>query len=391
MPKINRFHILILSLLFWVIASLIFVKFGVKNVNDSHRYLEYATNLKNGFYVERHNIWYIGYVIFIYLVRLISGSSNELNIIIAKNILSYLALLLLYKTNLNFFRSQNIALICTLFYLIFIEIFFWNSYILCESLFISLTCISLYFLSIIHNRQVSLIAMFFAGILILLTILTKPTGIAVLIGVIGIITFNIWKNNSKPYLRYSMLIISTALILLLTNKMLVTFMVMENYEIGEVVYDITTRPYKPEYKLLLINVPEDLEILSSEYPPLIRIVHFMVFNLKYWIILFCAKVFFFLLHIRPYWSLEHNIFNLVILIPMYYYSFRYLISNSISKEIRVFSIFFFLTHILSIGITTVDWDGRFLMPLLPMIFILGSSEIWKDLTKIIFNESGVST
>ena len=109
----------------------------------------------------------------------------------------------------------------------------------------------------------------------------------------------------------------------------------------------------------------------------------MVFNLKYWIILFCAKVFFFLLHIRPYWSLEHNIFNLVILIPMYYYSFRYLISNSISKEIRVFSIFFFLTHILSIGITTVDWDGRFLMPLLPMIFILGSSEIWKDLTKII--------
>ena len=196
MPKINRFHILILSLLFWVIASLIFVKFGVKNVNDSPRYLEYATNLKNGFYVERHNIWYIGYVIFIYLVRLISGSSSELNIIIVQNILSYLALVLLYKTNLNFFRSQNLAFICTFFYLIFIEIFFWNSYILCESLYISLTCISLYFLSIIHNRQVSLIAMFFAGILILMTILTKPTGIAVLIGVIGTIAFNIWSACS---------------------------------------------------------------------------------------------------------------------------------------------------------------------------------------------------
>ena len=78
MPKNSKYHLLILSLLFWVIASLIFVKFGVKNVNDSHRYLEYATNLKNGFYIDRHNIWYIGYVIFIYLVRLISGSSSEL-------------------------------------------------------------------------------------------------------------------------------------------------------------------------------------------------------------------------------------------------------------------------------------------------------------------------
>lgn len=381
--KYNRYFLLILSILFWTMGTIIFLNFGVKNVNDSHRYLEYATNLKQGIYIDNHNFWYLGYVFFIYFVRLISRSDSVIILIIAQYIISYISLLLLYKANLNLFDDKNAAFICALSYLIFIEILFWNSYILSESLYISLTCISFYFLSLYNRRKTAIPVIILASFVILLTILTKPTGIALLGGIISIVIFKIWNSTSSPYLRFTVYIVLLIFLILLSNQMLATFIVIENYTTGEVVYGVSTVSYRPEFQFLLLEVPENLEIPSKEFSPIVRIAYFIIFNTKYWLMLFLAKLFFFLFHVRPYWSIGHNLYNIVILLPIYFYSIRYIIRNYVSLELKVFSITFFLIHTLSIGITSVDWDGRFLMPLLPLLFILSSTEIMKALKNII--------
>ncbi len=382
MIKSSKLHLPVLSVLFLVLSVFLFLKFGVKNVNDSHRYLDYATNLSNGFYFEDHNFWYISYSFFIFLVRFISGSSNEINLIVSQIALSYFSMLLLYKATDNFFNNKAAAFVSALLYLIFIEILTWNFYILSESFYVSLTCFSLYFLSKYLKGKRSLLIWILGSLTVFITILAKPTGIALLAGIIGIVVFNAFKYISKPIFKYSFGFTLTIFLLVLVNKMLETFLIMENYSIGEVVYAISTLPYRAEYASLFVSVPENLDFPSIHYQPLLKIIYFIVFNLKYWITLFLTKIFFYLVHVRPFWSIQHNLFNIAVLLPVYYYSIKSLISSIRSDELKIFSITYFSIHVLSVGITTVDWDGRFLMPVLPLLFVLCSNEIAKDFEKL---------
>jgi len=43
-------------------ASVLYYKYGIKVVYDSPRYLNYAQNLHQGFYVDSLNFWYFTYV-----------------------------------------------------------------------------------------------------------------------------------------------------------------------------------------------------------------------------------------------------------------------------------------------------------------------------------------
>ncbi len=383
MTKDSKVHYSVLSVLFLLLSLILFLNFGVKNVNDSHRYLDYATNLQaNGFYFDRHNFWYIGYSLFIYLIRLTTGSSNEINLIISQVILSYFSLLLLYRASHNLSGSSGVAFTTALLYLIFVEILSWNFYILCESFYLSLTCFSLYFLSKYFQGDKSIVTILVGGLVFLLTFFTKPTGVALAAAILGLILIRFYRSISKPIIKYALGGVSALLLLILINKMLETFLVMENYSIGEVVYAISTLPYKVEYASLFVTVPTNLDFPPSMYPPLGKILYFITFNPTYWIKLFFAKVFFFLFHVRPFWSFEHNLFSLMILLPVYFYSIKSLIASATIKSVRVFSIMYLTIHTLSIGITTVDWDGRFLMPLLPLLFLLSASGIANDVNRL---------
>jgi hypothetical protein len=54
-----------------------------------------------------------------------------------------------------------------------------------------------------------------------------------------------------------------------------------------------------------------------------------------------------------------------------YYLFARGIAYKWRKELLpfIFSVTYILFHTLSIGLTTNDWDGRFLIPILPVIFL----------------------
>lgn len=363
-----------LLILYSLVSVICFQYYGIKIMVDSERYLNYAANLRSGFYVETHNFWYFGYVAFLYIIKLFS--QDNLVIIIGQYFLGYLGVLAIYEAGRLLFSNKFQALFPALLMIAFIEIPMWNSFILSESFYISFTCFSIYFLVALYKKGVNPIRLLVAIAIILLTVIAKPTGISLLGAVLVPFLYKV-INLVKPFaLRWAIIGFAGLLFLMLTNKMLSTFTLIENdYVKGEIIYGISNYPDYPDHDRLVLSPPDNLYIPSVEYPPIIRIVSFILHNPAYWLTLFFTKFYYFIMHIRPYWSVSHNLFSLLFLIPVYGLSIRSFFVREFPKEILLFIIPYFTIHVLSVCLSTVDWDGRFLMPLLPVLFLLAAAGI----------------
>ena len=341
---------------------------------DSERYLSYARNLSEGFYIEPHDFWYFSYVLFIYTIKLFSQESSV--IIICQYIIGYLAVVAIYETGLLLFNHKLRALFPALLMIGFIEIPMWNSFILSESFYISFTCFSLYFLVALYKKGINPFRLIAAILIVLITVFSKPTGIALLGGVGALLFYRAVSKVKPKSFKSALLGGACVLFLLLTNKMLSTYTLIENdYVKGEIIYGISGLPNHSAYEKLKVMPPDNLYIPAAEHPPLVRIASFIINHPIYWLKLFFAKLYYFIMHIRPYWSVSHNLFSLLFLIPVYGLSIRSFFVREFPKEILLFIIPYFTIHVLSVCLSTVDWDGRFLMPLLPVLFLLAAAGI----------------
>jgi 4-amino-4-deoxy-L-arabinose transferase-like glycosyltransferase len=345
---------------------------GVKVVNDSQRYFEYANDLQNGFYFDPHNFWYIAYPVYILFVKSIAGDIPS--IVYGQHVLGLLAVIALYYTSLNLWEKRTHAFATILFFLIFINIGQWASYILAESLFTSFICFSLYLLSLTYKKSKNKLLYLATAIVVFFTAFIKPTGIAFTGSLLTVLVIQVVRQQKSKVWRASLIGFSILIFLILVNKMLTTFLIMENYQKGEIIYAITTLPPRAEYEMLVITPPEEIYIPEENLPPLIKVIAFIFHHPIYWTQLFISKLFFLLAHVRPYWSKIHNIYSLVILLPAYVLFFKG-IKNEKDKMLLVFSISYLAFHLLSVSITSDDWDGRFLIPMLPMIFLFSGRGI----------------
>ena len=109
----------------------------------------------------------------------------------------------------------------------------------------------------------------------------------------------------------------------------------------------------------------------------------MARNLKKWISNSLNNERGLLINIRPYWSWRHIIYNLLFLMPVYFYGIRGIVNQRYPKEVVVFALTYFFIHVIGIGMTFLDWDSRFIMPLLPVVFLLASEEFARDYDKIV--------
>ncbi|HTF21066.1 MAG TPA: glycosyltransferase family 39 protein [Chryseolinea sp.] len=365
----RRFHYGFLFIVFALVNGILFSRLGIKMVNDSPRYLEYAQNLLSGFYVDQHNFWYLGYVVYIAFVKTLQGDIAA--IIVGQYVLSFLAVIALYQTALLLWNNQQMAFLAALFFLVFFEISSWNAYVLAESVYISTTCFALYSLTNFYRTRTlisGLIAVLVAGF----TMTVKPTGIALIGATLSVVLLSVIASTGSLQLRYATVGAAIILFLIFVNRALNTFGVMDAYLSGEVIYDITTTNY-PDVGFMRIVPPENIYSPPEHYPQLIKISFFVVANPIYSAKLFFTKVFYLLAHVRPYWSTMHNLFSLVILLPLYCFFGRALTMPTVNKDVRTFAGIYLALHVLSIGLTTEDWDGRFLMPVLPVVFLLAAA------------------
>jgi hypothetical protein len=361
----------LITALFVIINGVLFLKLGVSVDSDSNRYLGYAEEIRErGLFFKSHEFWYIGYVLFILLVTSIYPSLGA--IVIAQVLLSYMAVLSLHASSKRLFGSEGAGLWVVCLFLGFFMISFWNYWIYAESLFISLNCLSLYFLIKWVKKEITWPIFALGGVILCWTIFTKPTGVALLAALCALGIFFALKMATTPVRKaaiYSLIVLGFLVVL---NAMLETFGFIDDYKRGEIVFNIQKLRHMDYARWLIVPVPENLYLPSQDYPPLVQLLALMLGNPAYTLKLFSLKFFFFITGIRPYYSVWHNLYNVGILIPAYFLFGYNVIKKAVPPQLIWFSLTFVGVTVLSPTILTIDWNGRFLLPMLPVIFLVGA-------------------
>jgi hypothetical protein len=361
----------LITVLFLLVNGLLFLKLGVSVDDDSYRYLGYAEEIRErGLFFKSHEFWYIGYVIFIIAVTAVYPSLGA--IIVAQVLISYLAVISLYASARHLFGCPWAGLRTVCFFLGFFMISFWNFWIFAESLFISLNCLSLYFLVRWVKKELTWPGLMAGAAICFWTMFTKPTGVALLAALCALgvyFALNMATTKVKKIAVYFFIIIG---FIVLLNAMLGTFGFVNDYKRGEIVYNIHKLSHMDYAKWLILAPPDNLYIPDEGYPPLFQLFALMAGNPFYAIKLFSLKFFFFITDTRPYYSAWHNVYNVGILLPAYFLFGYNIFKKLIPQKLVWFSLTFITVTLLSSTLMTIDWNGRFLLPMLPICFLLAS-------------------
>ncbi len=337
---------------------------------DSKHYLLYSQRIleKGALFVELHYFWYLGYVLFVTVAK---SLWNDIQMIVLLQILFHaIGVAALYYSSRYLFNNRLAAWGAALLLMLWPDMLFWNFMVMTESFCTSFTCLVILLLVLHVKKQWPMLWLLPA---ILLLFFIRPTGIAVLVA-FGLMLASIYQLYLVKY-RTALVIVGLALVAglyLLINGMLDTFVLVENYATGEIVYLAASLPDNYPGKEMILLAPQDLTIPDAGLSPVVRLLLFIVYNPWYFAKLSGMKLFYFLTHTKPYYSPIHNLLLLLVLLPLYFSTAKTIISNTIMRPLRVFLITFFVVHCVIILFTIEDWDGRFLMPLLPFVFLLGS-------------------
>lgn len=360
----DRFAIAFILVAGCIANAIAYKIWGIRIVNDSARYFEYRDEiLANGFFIDRHNIWYIGYVLILCLVK-VMGVGNA-GVILFQSLLSLTACVCVYLTASRLSASNLAGLISSLLFLLWLKISQWNMYVLCESSFTSFTVITA-FLFLQPNRNWKLELASIASLLF--TFFLKPSGISILVAGLTFYVFTYIKN---PWQRAVVILLLLVIITGLCNRMLSTFTLVETYATGDVIYGCSLLPSQPCPKIFTLDASNITMPTAGQ--PLSKIFFFVIQNPWFFLKLTISKLAAFLLHIKPFYSIWHNLFIAFTLFPAYYFFAQGL--RSIHGGRLAFVITYFVSACLIIMLTVEDWDGRFLMPLLPLIFIFAGIRI----------------
>lgn len=211
---------------------------------------------------------------------------------------------------------------------------------------------------------------FLAFRLFLVTVFIRPHGIVFLIATTiylfsVLVQTKIYLAHKKAIIRISLIVI--LLLLTLTGIAIQNFdfMSIKIYLTGDVVY--LSSQYAPQFSSLSLNA-EGLVLPDFSLPTVFQLVEFIFYNPFYFFQLSFSKLFFFFTHVKPYYSFMHNVLIGVTLYPLYFLSIVG-VKKLNNVPARNFIVAFITLQALSVMLMVEDWDGRFLMPVLPFVII----------------------
>jgi len=114
-----------------------------------------------------------------------------------------------------------------------------------------------------------------------------------------------------------------------------------------------------------------LIIPEAHFPPLMRLVIFIFSNPIYFTKISLIKAALLLAHVKPYYSFFHNAVICIFLYPIYYFMIKGM-NSFVGSNIKLFMLIFILFQVITVSLTSENWDGRFLLPILPYVFIIAS-------------------
>jgi hypothetical protein len=334
-----------------------FFQVGARQSVDTPFYLENADLLMHGNWPTGRSVWYSGFAVF--LALLFKAGGNLETVCLVQMLLSCLTAWCIYRCTDKISENKIASLMACLLYMTWIPIQEWNTLIYTESLFTSFCVLCFTMLLFARKKWHYAVTI----VLFVFTFFIRPTGLNLAIALAG------YGITALPAMRRRLKIAFVAtpciLIVIIVNLALYSYDPIPSYAIAEIIYP----------KITLGVQPPDNLVIPAAGRPIERLLLFAFHNPGYFLKLFLIKIGLFYGNIKPYYSPMHNFAIAVLLYPLYCFFVLSLTTIRPFKKEKIFILFFVLASGLSIGLTSENWDGRFLTPVLPFIFILSSGTL----------------
>lgn len=363
-----------LTLLFiiWAIAQIVaFNHFGIVKSVDSYAYIDSAQLISKGELPTGRLILYLSYSTLLFLIQRLGLTIDF--IVFVQILISWLGLYSLHQLTYKESGSNLASLTSGVLYILWFKFHQWNFIIYTDSLFTHLCLIFIFY----YNKQESYKKLL-SALPIIFVCLVRPTGI---LFVASLILSEIKHLNSERKSLLSLYLSIGILVLLISINQLLSNHVssfITSYTSGEIIYPNHT---------LGVSIPKDLYIPKESNQALVQIISFAFHNPIYFGKLFLMKAILFLSNAKPYYTMGHNLYVISLLSTSYVASIFGLIKTRRST-IKTFSLIFISLQIITVSITSENWDGRFLLPVLPWFLIysgIGGVDVFKKALKLTKN------
>jgi hypothetical protein len=281
---------------------------------------------------------------------------------------SFVAMLFLYRA-VTRLGNESVALIAAVTFVCWWDNLHWNSTTMTESLFLSVGCFLLFRLSFFVGRNRDFV---YISILLLVSMLLRPTGIVLVLGVIAFLISYYWPMLRSRYFVLGSLAVGIVVAMLSSAYVLLNIWdFSDQYVRGNIVtYVDKIDPAILDTSGLRV-LPKNTEFVNDYQMPVQKILMFVYYNPFEFLEAGVLKVIYLLSGYRPYYSTLHNAFSIVWMLLMYT-GFAGGWSRFKSTPIIFFVVGVVGLNCLLIFISSVDWDNRFYIPMEPGIILLSS-------------------
>lgn len=361
----------------WIlINTAIYIYTGAKYAIDTTRFDDEASAWLNGHIELSYHFWYTGYILILALSKLFSGSIFYS--IPFQCIISLIASIFFFHGLQRIFKKTSVAFFSTLALILYFPVQIWNMYLLTESIYISMILFFIWAYSFSNKAK----KWKYMIIVAFISSLIRPNGGLLIITILIAYLYELWKTDkqkAKQRILFALTISIPCIMALLnyTTDVYLQFIV-QSFKNGEIIcgYSGWTIPIKYNSNEFIHNnsILAIIKLISG-YP------------IEY-LQLSCYRFIALWTDIRPYYSIHHNIY--ILLCMGLFYAFALIGIRKYKKE---YSGLFILTisyaglNSLLVMTSYADWDGRFLAPLLPVIFIWTGLGIYSIADRFFINKS----
>jgi hypothetical protein len=337
----------------WILVNgFLFYSLGIKYAIDTSRFDAEANAWLNGTFEPSYRMWYAGYITVLVICKSLFHSIYPS--IFFQYILSAVATIYFYKGLQNLLKNSQIAFYATILVIGYFPLQQWNTCLLTESMFISLVLLFVWALSIENNSRKWITLIFIS----LIATRLRPNGGILLLSTCAIYSVQQIKLDKKSLLLFSIGIIIILFVLQNDTDMFYQFL-LDSFNKGEIICGHADA-----------SIPTTYITNDSSNGSITKILHLIMQYPSKSMQLYIGRLIALWSDLRTYYSLTHNLFI------GYYILFAYSMAiigciqyRNIYTELLWATVLYCGLNTLLVMITYADWDGRFLAPLLPMIFI----------------------
>jgi len=358
----NKATLIILGVaMLWLIIQIgFFCLYGVGHGGDSQRYIRGGQAVLEMRLPGGKAASYMGYNAF---VGLFFGLGlGELGVVIGQILLTGVAAVCVFEIARRFY-DRRAAVIAALFYIGFLKLHPWNVFILTDSLFISALIIVVYLVLISKRWWQWLLTVIMIG----WTSVMRPDGLVLLVALAIYALHRGWRRGNRKLVITIIVLIIIVLIPILYvfgGKLAEHEYLIEHYSLGAVIWS-----YEPLYLTMPGDLPQEINESNNS---LLNVWYFVADKPIFFLRLAGTKLWYFLVHVRPFHAPLHNFLILLTMVPMYWLAVVGWRRLRDMHPIVDFMVILFVLKALIAAVTFADWSGRFLLHVWPMVLILAS-------------------